>query len=94
MFVVIGFMFAGMFTGYVFKNKQVTWIGKLVTVLIWLLLFLLGVDVGGNQMIMTGLHTIGLEALIITVGAVLGSVIGARMLWSWINKDLKEDKEV
>lgn len=91
MFVVIGFLFAGMLTGYVFKNRQVSWIGKLVTVLIWLLLFLLGVEVGGNQMIMSGLHTIGLDALIITVGAVLGSVIGARLLWNWINRDFKEE---
>lgn len=89
MFIVIGFMFAGMLTGYVFKNRQVTWVGKLITVLIWLLLFLLGVEVGGNQMIMSGLHTIGIDALIITVGAVLGSVIGARLLWNWINRGLK-----
>ena len=93
MFVVIGLMFVGMLTGYFFKNIKVTWIGKVITVLIWLLLFLLGIDVGGNQMIMSGLHTIGLDALVITIGAVLGSVIGARLLWNWINKDLKEEVE-
>ena len=93
MFVVIGLMFVGMLTGYLFKNIRVAWIGKVITVLIWLLLFLLGIDVGSNQMIMSGLHTIGFDALIITVGAVLGSVIGARLLWNWINKDLKEEVE-
>lgn len=94
MFVVIGFMFAGMLFGYLFKNKQVTWIGKLITVLIWLLLFLLGVDVGGNQMIINGLFTIGVDALIITVGAVLGSVVGACLLWKWIDQEFKKDKEL
>lgn len=93
MFVVIGLMFVGMLTGYLFKKIRVTWIGKVITVLIWLLLFLLGIDVGSNQMIMNGLHTIGLDALIITLGAVLGSVIGARLLWNWINRDLKEEVE-
>ena len=93
MFIVIGLMFVGMLTGYLFKKVRVTWIGKVITVLIWLLLFLLGIDVGSNQMIMSGLHTIGLDALIITVGAVLGSVIGARLLWNWINRDLKEEVE-
>ena len=93
MFIVIGLMFVGMLTGYIFKKIRVTWIGKVITVLIWLLLFLLGIDVGSNQMIMSGLHTIGLDALIITVGAVLGSVIGARLLWNWINRDLKEEVE-
>lgn len=93
MFVVIGLMFVGMFTGYLFKKIRLPWIGKVITVLIWLLLFLLGIDVGSNQMIMSGLHTIGFDALIITIGAVLGSVIGARLLWNWINKDLKEEAE-
>lgn len=94
MFIVIGFMFAGMLLGYMFKKKQVTWIGKLVTVFIWLLLFLLGVDVGGNQMIINGLFTIGVDALIITVGAVLGSVVGARLLWKWIDQEFKKSKEL
>lgn len=93
MFIVIGLMFVGMLTGYLFKNIKVAWIGKIITVLIWLLLFLLGIDVGSNQMIMSGLHTIGLDALVITIGAVLGSVVGARLLWKWINRDLKEEVE-
>lgn len=93
MFVVIGLMFVGMLIGYLFKKIRVTWIGKVITVLVWLLLFLLGVDVGSNQMIMSGIHTIGLEALLITVGAVLGSVVGARLLWNWINRDLNEEVE-
>ena len=91
MFIVIGLMFTGMLFGYLFKNKKITWIGKVITALIWLLLFLLGIDVGSNQMIMNGLHTIGLEALVITIGAVLGSVVGAWLLWNWINKDLNEE---
>ena len=49
MFIVIGFMFAGMLTGYVFKKKQVTWVGKLITVLIWLLLFLFCVRSEGQN---------------------------------------------
>jgi len=93
MFVVIGFMLTGMLTGYLLKNRRLTWINKVVTVLIWLLLFLLGIDVGGNQAIINGLHTIGLEALLITIFAVLGSVIGARFLWKWIYKEIKEDNK-
>ncbi len=93
MFKIIGFMFVGMITGHLFKNKQMSWIGKVITVLIWLLLFLLGVDVGANQMIIRGLRTIGIDALIITIGAVLGSVIGARLLWSWINHNFEKETD-
>ncbi len=93
MFVVIGFMLTGMLIGYLLKSRRLTWINKVVTVLIWLLLFLLGIDVGGNQAIINGLHTIGLEALLITIFAVFGSVIGARFLWKWIYKEIKEDSK-
>lgn len=87
MFVVIGFMFTGMLIGYLLRNRNITWINKIITILIWSLLFLLGVDVGNNKKIINGLHTIGIESLIITIGAILGSIIGAQLLWKWIRKD-------
>ncbi len=87
MFIVIGLMFSGVVLGYLLRNKELKHINKIITVLIWTLLFLLGIDVGGNQEIIKGLHTIGIEALFITIAAVLGSVIGALLLWKWIKKE-------
>ena len=52
-----------------------------ITVLIWVLLFILGIEVGGNEQIIKGLHTIGIEAVILTLGSTLGSVIAAWALW-------------
>lgn len=86
-------MLTGMLIGYLLRNKRFTWISKVITLLIWLLLFLLGIDVGGNESIISGLHTIGLEALIITIAALLGSVIGARLLWSWIYSGIKHKED-
>ena len=77
MFILKGIMLTGMLLGYLLRNKRLTWIHKAITILIWLLLFLLGIDVGGNESIMKGLHTIGLEALILTLAAVVGSVFAA-----------------
>lgn len=74
-------MLTGMLTGYLLRNKRLRWIHKVITVLIWLLLFLLGIDVGSNEAIIKGLHTIGLEAAIITIGAVVGSTLFAWGLW-------------
>ena len=62
MFTIIGIMLTGMLTGYLLRSKKLSWIHKVITLLIWLLLFLLGIDVGGNETIIKGLHTIGLEA--------------------------------
>lgn len=81
MFVIIGIMLTGMLLGYLLRSTRLTRIHKVITMLIWLLLFLLGIDVGGNETIMKGLHTIGLEAFILTVAAVAGSVLASWGLW-------------
>ena len=61
MFIIIGIMLTGMLLGYLLRSKRLTWIHKVITLLIWLLLFLLGIDVGGNEAIVKGLHAIGLH---------------------------------
>ena len=81
MFTIIGLMLTGMLLGFLLRKQKLSGIHKVITVLIWLLLFLLGIDVGGNQKIINGLHTIGLEAIVITLAAVLGSVTAAWALW-------------
>lgn len=81
MFVIIGIMLTGMLTGWLLRNKRLHWIHKVITILIWLLLFLLGIDVGGNKSIIRGLHSIGMEAAIITMCAVTGSALFAWALW-------------
>jgi len=75
MFIIIGIMLTGMLFGYLLRSKRLTWIHKIITFLIWVLLFLLGIDVGGNDIIVKGLHTLGLEALIITLAAVIGRTL-------------------
>ena len=81
MFIIIGIMLTGMLLGYLLRSKRLTWIHTVITLLIWLLLFLLGIDVGGNEAIVKGLHAIGLEALVITAAAVTGSTLAAWGLW-------------
>ena len=48
MFIIIGIMLTGMLFGFLLRNKRLSWIHKIITLLIWVLLFLLGIDVGGN----------------------------------------------
>lgn len=92
MFIIIGIMLTGMLTGYLLRNKRLTWIHRIITLLIWVLLFLLGIDVGGNEAIVKGLHTIGLEAFIITLAAVIGSTLSAWGLWYLLYIRNKETK--
>lgn len=81
MFTIIGLMLTGMLLGYLLRKRDLKKIHQIITALIWLLLFLLGIEVGSNEQIIKGLHTIGLEAIVLTLGGVLGSVIAAWALW-------------
>ena len=92
MFTIIGLMLTGMLLGFLLRKQKLSGIHKVITVLIWLLLFLLGIDVSGNQKIINGLHTIGLEAIVITLAAVLGSVTAAWALWYVLYKRNKEEQ--
>ena len=92
MFTIIGLMLTGMLLGFLLRKQKLAGIHKVITVLIWLLLFLLGIDVGGNQEIIKGLHTIGLEAIVITLAGVLGSVTAAWGLWYVLYKRKKEEQ--
>lgn len=92
MFTIIGLMLTGMLLGFLLRKQKLSGIHKVITVLIWLLLFLLGIDVGGNQEIINGLHTIGLEAIVITLAAVLGSITAAWALWYVLYKRKKEEQ--
>ncbi len=94
MVVVIGIMLAGVLLGYVMRGdgRRLRPINKVIIGLIWLLLFLLGVEVGGNRAIVTGLHSLGLDAVIITSGAVVGSALGAWALWRFVSRrDARND---
>jgi uncharacterized membrane protein YbjE (DUF340 family) len=86
MFTVIGCMLGGMATGFVLRRQNLSWIGKAITVLIWILLFLLGLEVGNNRQIIEGLATLGIEALIITLACLTGSCLLAWGLWRWLYK--------
>ncbi len=87
MFSVILFIFLGISSGYLLRKKRSrscakvqTAKDKVITVLIWLLLFLLGVEVGGNEQIIKALPTLGVEALL-SVAGTLGCCVLAWALW-------------
>ncbi len=93
MFTVILLLLAGIVAGYLRRRRGPGGVRRLVTVLIWALLFLLGVEVGGNERLIRSLHTLGLEALAIAVAGTLGSVLAAWGLWRTAARGRKEEGE-
>lgn len=82
MFTVIILMLSGIFLGYLTRNRQINWLGHAINVLIWILLFLLGIEAGSNEELINDLPTLGLEAGLLAGGGTLGSVVAARLLWN------------
>lgn len=85
-FIVVGLFGTGLLIGYFFRNRNkfrhriefsITWA-------VYLLLFLLGITVGTQEKIINNFSKIGFEALILTVGAVFGSILLAYIVYRWL----------
>lgn len=84
-------MLSGIAVGFLLRNRNTKHLSSVTTVLIWLLLLLLGIEVGGNPRIVSGMQTLGVEALLLTIGGSIGTVVLSWLLWVYIyNKEEKK----
>jgi len=77
MVAVIALLVAGIFTGYLLRNRGrlIKISSRLTDVSIFLLLFFLGVSVGMNEQVVSNFRNIGLQAFLLTILAMLFSVL-------------------
>ena len=64
-----------MAAGYLCRRMSLGWVGHVITALIWLLLFVLGLEVGANRRIMDSLVNLGGESLLVAAMCTLGNLI-------------------
>lgn len=90
MLKVITIMFIGIGIGYLFRNiKLIQKSSKLISFVIFSLLFLLGIAVGANDTIVNNLSKLGGEAILIALLGTLGSILGAWLISQFILKQKK-----
>ena len=65
--------------GYVFRRRPCRFLSGLTRLLVWLLLFLVGWEVGADRTLVRAWRSLGADALCITAGTVLLSALGARL---------------
>ena len=92
MFIVLSFMLAGIIVGYLLRSKKIRFFQGLIITLIWLLLFLLGLEIGSNNDVISQFGKLGLEAFIIAAGGTMGSVLAAKFLWKKVERNKKDKK--
>lgn len=85
MLKIVAIMLSGMAVGFLLRGRRLTFVNKSVTVLIWALLFFLGVEVGENPQVLSGISNLGLEALWLSLMGLVGTVLFSWALWRWIN---------
>lgn len=89
MLTVIIIMTAGIALGVVARKhgKLLAFIDKIITYAIWLLLFLLGLSIGTNEVVIRNIGQLGLQALVVAVSAVACSIFLAYFLFLFLFKD-------
>lgn len=82
---VLLFLLIGMAAGYLCRQKRAIKLlsDKLLSISIFLLLFLLGLSVGSNQQIIANLNVIGFNAIVLAAAGVLGSIFFAYLIYKF-----------
>ena len=79
MLITIGILLAGFLSGLLLKGRVKLPTSAITLASICLLLFILGLEIGGNRELLANLPTMGLTALVVSVLAILGSVVLTRL---------------
>jgi len=92
MLKVVAIMFSGIAVGFLLRKRRLRVVPHAVTMLIWLLLFFLGVEVGENPQVISGIQDLGIEALWLAMTGIAGTVLFSWALWRWVSGKKKGGK--
>ena len=84
MLVVFAVLFGGILTGRLLYGRRLSFVQSLITGIIWLLLFLLGLEAGSDPAVAGGLATLGATAFVLFAFSVAGSILAAWGVGRWI----------
>lgn len=94
MFSIVMTMLAGVLIGHFLCNgKRVEKIEKSTSITIFVLLFVLGLSVGSNNVIIDNLGRFGWQAAVIAMFGMGGSIIAARIVFQLFFKKGEEKNE-
>ncbi len=71
------FLAFGILIGFFFRKKEkfLLYVDRVTALAIYMLLFFLGISVGINEKVMNNILTLGLKSLLLSSGAIVGSVV-------------------
>ncbi|WP_346879202.1 lysine exporter LysO family protein [Clostridium sp. UBA7791] len=90
-YIIIVSILVGMGCGYfVFPPEIMSSIDNLASISLFVLIFLVGIDVGGNKTIFKDLKKAGFKVLLVPFGGIVGSLLGGLLVGFLFNMALNE----
>ncbi|WP_295937135.1 lysine exporter LysO family protein [uncultured Alistipes sp.] len=86
MLVIFAVIVGGIITGRLLSSRRLAFVPHFITVIIWALLFFLGIEVGTNPAVVSNMAALGSAALVICLFAVAGSICASWLLWRYIRR--------
>ena len=81
MLIVLLILWGSVLIGYLLRRWPQAWVSRLLQISIWVMLFIIGIEVGGNDVLVESLGILGSEALLITVLTTICCGAGSLLLW-------------
>lgn len=86
MLVIFAVIIGGIVTGRLLSSWRLAFVSRVITVIIWLLLFLLGLEVGSDPAVVGGMATFGRTAFVVFAFSVAGSIGASWLLWRYVRR--------
>ena len=92
---VLVIMAIGIVIGSLIRSKQklVSIVNKGTMWIVFVLLFFMGVSVGANDIILSNLGTIGLQGVLLSIVAIMGSALLSWLLYIVVFRSSKYDNQ-
>ncbi len=81
MLIVLLILWGSVLVGYLLRRWPQAWVSRLLTISIWLMLLIIGIEVGGNDVLVSSLGKLGAESLLITLLTTICCGAGSLLLW-------------
>ncbi len=94
MISIIATMLTGILLGYFLKDKKFTQhTGKTISLTIFTMLFIMGLNIGSNKELIENLGEFGWQAAIISVSATCGSILASWIIFRLFFKEHTQNQE-
>lgn len=91
MFTILSIMILGIISGYIFRRVEfLQKVEKSISVTILVLLFMLGLSIGSNKLIIKNLDEFGSQAIILAVLSLTGSILITTLIIKMFRKGDKK----